>query len=171
MPPKGDAAEILSRFPGPVTLYTSRRKWLFVFAVCALFSAGGFAMIQDQATGGWYVLVVFGIGAAIAATIMFPGAGRLELDADGFACTSLFRRHRVSWRDASNFAAVKVPPANITLVGFDDVAVAHRPIAAINVKLVGRNSALPDTFGLAADDLVRLMAEWRERALAQSGPV
>ena len=38
-----------------------------------------------------------------------------------------------------------------------------------NVGIVGRNAALPDTYGLSADDLAQLMAQWRERALAR-GP-
>ena len=33
--------EILARFPGPVTLYPSRRKWLLLMAGCLLFAVGG----------------------------------------------------------------------------------------------------------------------------------
>jgi hypothetical protein len=32
MPPPTVAAAILARFPGPLTLYPSRKKWLLVFA-------------------------------------------------------------------------------------------------------------------------------------------
>src|SRR5712692_10367733 len=157
--------ELLARFPGPLTLYPSRRKWLLVLAGCTAFTAGGYFMIQDQASGGWYVLVVFGVGSVIAAVMLLPGAGRLALDRHGFTCTSLFKSHRVRWQDAGDFAPVQVPPANIRLVGYDDATVAGRRIAAINVELTGRNAALSDTYGLSADDLARLMAAWRERAL------
>jgi hypothetical protein len=160
-----DPAEILSRFPGPLTLYPSRRKWLLLLAGCALFTAGGFAMIQDQAAGGWYVLVVFGIASLIAAVMLLPGAGRLTLDRHGFTSTSLFKSHRVRWQDAGDFVPVRVPPANIRLVGYDDATAAGRRIAAINVELTGRNAALHDTYGLPVDDLAGLMAAWRERAL------
>jgi hypothetical protein len=157
--------ELLGRFPGPVTLYPSRRKWLFVLAGCLVFTAGGYAMILDRASGGWFVLVVFGLGSVAPAIALLPGAGRLVLDHDGFTSTSLFRSYRVRWQDAGGFDAVRVPPANIWLVGYDDVTVAGRRIAAINVALTGRNAALSDTYGLPADALAYLMAAWRERAL------
>jgi hypothetical protein len=41
-----DVAEILSRFPGPLTLHPSRKKWLLFFSIGALFAAGGGWMIN-----------------------------------------------------------------------------------------------------------------------------
>jgi hypothetical protein len=35
----------------------------------------------------------------------------------------------------------------------------------MNRKLSGRNCALPDTFGLSAEDLANLMNAWRDRAI------
>jgi hypothetical protein len=35
----------------------------------------------------------------------------------------------------------------------------------MNVSLAGRNDYIPDTYGLSAEDLARLMNQWRERAL------
>jgi hypothetical protein len=45
-----DTAEILSRFPRPVTLRPSRKNWLLVFAIGLLFAVGGAWMIRD---GQW----------------------------------------------------------------------------------------------------------------------
>ena len=99
---------------------------------------------------------------------MLPGAARLKLDRDGFTSTSLFKSHRVRWQDADNFEPVRVPPANLWLVGYDDVRVAGRTMAAISVEISGRNSALNDTYGFRADQLAAVMAQWRELALAKS---
>ena len=38
---------ILSRFPGPVTLYPSRKKWLFVLLTGGVLTFGGYLMISD----------------------------------------------------------------------------------------------------------------------------
>jgi hypothetical protein len=59
MPMRNDVAEILSRFPGPVTLHPSRMKWLLVFAGGALFATGGGLMVADGKGTGWFVLIFF----------------------------------------------------------------------------------------------------------------
>ena len=52
------------------------------------------------------------------------------------------------------------------MVAYDNVNAARRAVARINVAIAGRNAALPDTYGLSADNLAAVMAQWRERALA-----
>jgi hypothetical protein len=47
---------IESRFPGPVTLYPSRAKWLLVCAGGTLFAAGGGLMIGQGDARGWFML-------------------------------------------------------------------------------------------------------------------
>ena len=49
MPSDDNTAEMLARFPGPVRLYPSRKKWLLVFAGGAAFTAGGILMIRSGA--------------------------------------------------------------------------------------------------------------------------
>jgi hypothetical protein len=161
-----DVAEILSRFPGPVTLRPARTKWLLVFAIGILFAAGGMWMIEDDRLMGWYVLVFFGLTALVAAVAMLPGAGVLALDREGFEVTSLFRRHRIRWRDTTDFAAVRIPPARQSMVAYNDLKQSGSRLAKMNVAIVGRTAAIPDTYGLSADALAQLMAQWRERALA-----
>jgi hypothetical protein len=150
-----------------VTLYPSRRKWLLVFAGCALFAVGGFWMIRDGDVRGWLVLIFFGLGALVAAVAMLPGAGALTLDAQGFESTSLFRSHRTRWQDTAGFQAAHLPRGQ-KLVVYDDVTQSAKSIAQLNVGIVGHNAGLPDTYGLAADDLAQLMAQWGERALARA---
>ena len=154
-----DVAEILSRFPGPVTLRPSRTRWLLVLAIGLLFAVGGVWMIQD---GKW----IFGLVALIAAVAMLPGAGGLILDREGFDVTSLFRRYRIRWQDTADFAAVSIPPAHQKMVGYNDLKRSSSRLAKMNVAIVGRDAAIPDTYGLSADALAQLMAQWRARALA-----
>jgi len=155
---------ILQRFPGPVTLHPSRGKWLLIFVVCALFGTIGVGMIVDAAPMGWFVLIVFASGVVIAAVMLVPGAGSLKLDRDGFVVTSLFRRHAWRWNDVSDFVPEAIAPA-MRKVMYDDVNAAGRTAAKLSVAIAGRNSGLPDTYGLAAAELAHVMTQWRERAL------
>jgi hypothetical protein len=37
-------------------------------------------------------------------------------------------------------------------------------LESLNTAISGHSAALPDTYGLAAGELARLMAQWREQA-------
>jgi hypothetical protein len=162
------ADAVMARFPGPLTFYPSRRKWLLTMSGSALFAAGGVWMLREGNWKGWLVLLFFGLGAAVSAIALLPGAGSLVLDREGFQFSSLFRRHRTLWRDASGFTAATVPPARFPLVVFDDRQQRRGTLASLNVGLVGRTSALPDTYGFKADELAQIMAQWHARATADS---
>jgi hypothetical protein len=167
MAARTDAAAILDRFPGPVTLYPSRRKWLLVLAGGATFAVGGALMIRSGDPKGWLVLLFFAAVALIAAAVLLPGAGALTLDRDGFEITNLFRHHRIHWQDASGFTAARIPPARQRFVLFDQASASSRFLANVNVAIVGHNASLPDTYGRSADELAELMAAWRASALAR----
>ena len=157
-------AALLARYPGPVRLTPSPRKWLLVLAGCLAFVAGGIAMRSDNAFGAWLGIAFFGLGVPISATMLLPGAASLVLDADGFAVTNMFRRYRVRWANVTGFTVAGVPPSGTRMVVYDDAAGKHNLLGEINTGLVGRNAALPDTYRLAPADLANLMAGWRERA-------
>jgi hypothetical protein len=76
--------EILARFPGPVTLYPSRRKWLLVMAGCLLFAVAGIGEAYNGDAKGWLGVVFFGLGAIVPGLMLLHGAASLTLDADGF---------------------------------------------------------------------------------------
>jgi hypothetical protein len=162
------ADEILAKFPRPVALKASRTKWILVLIGCGVFTAGGIAMVLNAAPWAWFVLIVFGLGTMVAAAMLLPGAGALQLDRDGFETTSLFRRRRSRWQDTSGFEPASIPPSMVRLVVYDDVTVSGKSFAKFNIAVSGRNAGLPDTYGLAAADLARLMTRWRERVLSQA---
>ena len=159
------ADEILSRFPGPVALSPSRRKWILVLLGCAAFVAIGVGIMPKDKASTWFVIAFFGLGALIAAVMLLPGAGGLTLGRHGFEVTSLFRRHSFRWGETTGFTAAQIPRARRKMVVFDDANVKGSAMGSLNVALVGRTSSVLDTYGLSAEDLAKLMARWRERAV------
>ncbi len=156
---------ILSRFPGPVTLYPSRKKWLLVLVGSAVFTAAGFGMVAESAPNGWYGVVFFGGCLVVSAIMLLPRAGGLVLDRDGFQVTNLFRSYRLRWHDVTGFAPISIPYSGQRMVGFDIVAAASLPIAAMTTAVTGRMGGLPDTYGFSVDELAQLMTQWQERAV------
>jgi hypothetical protein len=159
------ADDLLQHFPGPLALQRSRAKWIGLLLIFIAFTAGGVWMVASGDWRGWLGLVFFGLGILISVLNLLPGASALTLDKNGFKASSMFRGHETAWRDASGFTEFKLGPLGAaTMVVYDDAKAKGRAVAGANVALSGRNSGLPDTYGLSAAELVTLMTRWRERA-------
>jgi hypothetical protein len=142
----------------------SRGKWLLVLLGSIGFTAISVAMIRDGDVHGWLV-AIFALGIPIAGIMLLPGAGGLVLDSDGFDVTSLYRIHRWRWTDTSGFMVATLPPRGQKMVVYDSRAAKPGVLAEYSTKLTGRNSGLPDTYGLKPEALAELLICWRERAL------
>ena len=172
------AAKTLSQFPGPVTLHPSKLKWSVLFfgtTLIALMGAWDFwdgsVHMEDyeHMIRGPFLLIVGGLGAALMGIGLVTKSMFLTLNATGFECGFVWSRMRRSWRDADRFTAVTMMVKGITqyFVAFDDATRTAGFWNAVALAIDGRNRRLPDTYGLKAADLARLMTAWRERALAQ----
>jgi hypothetical protein len=127
-------------------------------------------MVSTGQGMGWLVLVFFGVLMLIATVAMLPGAGALALDGTGFEVTNLYRRTQTRWQDVSDFTAARIPPARQRFVLYNNRQVSGT-LAEINVSIAARSASLPDTYGLAADELAQVMKEWCERAERQPSGV
>jgi len=163
-----EPAAILSRFPGPVVLVPSRRKWLLVLGGCLAFVAIGLWTMHDEPLWGWLAVGFFGVGALVAALMLLPGAGGLLLDSDGFEMTSLFRRHRCRWAEVSEFEVVRLPPSRQKMVVFDDARTKDSALAKLNRSFAGRSGGLSDSYNLSHEDLAAIMNAWRARATGRT---
>lgn len=165
MAPLADIDIILARFPGPVTLYPSRKKWLLLVVAGLLFVAVG----VWQAVGGdgsaWYGVAFFALVSLVGITMLLPGAGQLTLDGAGFELLNLYRRSGARWKDVSHID-VTLPWPMLHFVAYDDASVSTQPLAKLAAAMRLHTGTLPDTYGLSADHLAALIMKWRERAVA-----
>jgi hypothetical protein len=174
-------SELLTQFPGPVTLAASKWKWLGLLAVGAAFTGGGAAeAINSGSIGDWLGVAFFGVLTAGGAAGIFLGNFKMMLDGDGFTWRLARQSERWLWSDVGDFAVVEYAPGAPGAylrkqIGFND----RRPNKGISQKLgegitnimTGRQCFLPDvssssSFGLPMEDLARLMSQWQERALS-----
>jgi hypothetical protein len=134
------------------------------------------------ALGGWFAWHSFQIGnllhlvigallflypgfAAIRAAIaLFLGTMWVTLDAEGFAFSFPGRRERQRWTDVVDFDATT---ANwVPFVSYAD-GKPPRWWQLNRLMYFNGKTWIPDTYGLGAQSLARLMTAWRERALAR----
>jgi len=164
---------LLKGFPAPLVLRPSVRKWLWVLAAAIVFVVAGILSIEQprhahDASVGWFAVVFFGLGIVISVMMLIPGGAGLTLNSDGFVVRKFFYDRTVRWADVGEFAIreVNYPRGSKKFVVYNDPS-AKGTLAAANARLTGHTGALPDTYGLSVDDLCRLMALWRQRALRQ----
>ena len=120
----------------------------------------------------------FGLCALIAGAQLLPGASSLRLDEDGFEFTRFFRTSEFLWSDVDDFHSWgSISGWRTLFFGFYSrptivVFKVKKPRLSISEKinsaLAGGNGYLPDTYGMAAEDLSQLMNAWR--SLATSRP-
>lgn len=162
---------LLARYPGPVELRVGRGKMLgLLFASLCFVGISGWTLHAERvhelaALALWAGILFFGACTLAFLVLLFVGSS-LRLEADGMAVSHLWRRRFSPWKDIDAFGVASV--SGQRLVVYDDRAAAESRVASLNRGLVGRNSALPDVYGLASqDDLAWLLDAWRERALTE----
>jgi hypothetical protein len=170
--------DTIASFPGPVVLYSSRRKLLFLacFEIVTILTSL-FAVViglsYPEARFAVYIglaglLYSVGLGIKLAA-LSSSKAISLRLTSSVFEVTAGLQKRTFLWTQVSDFdvfasrrSSAKVvfrydgPHRSSFRVGLDwlDAAFAR-----------GRNAYLPDTYGLRTADLVRVLTTWRELAV------
>lgn len=162
------AETILARFPGPVTLYVGRRKKLLALALCVAFAVFMIWLAMNprervfrspgyDSVMTWISLLFFG-GLSIRAVLMlaWPHSASLTLDARAIEIGRVFGSVRSAWASVDGF---RIDDAGSLTVAYEAIDPRSRKFAT---------RYLPDNYGLAKEDLARLLNAWRQRALASA---
>jgi hypothetical protein len=147
-------------------LLPSRKKLVSLLLGSLLFVVGGAWMIADGERNGWFAAGFFAICAFVVVIQLLPGASYLKLDSLGFTACTLFRKNTVLWSHVQNFDSYVVRYGHTKkMVGFNyKRGFAPQSVALkLAVQLSGFEGGLPDTYGKSAEDLVRVLNEWRGR--------
>ncbi len=107
-----------------------------------------------------------GMMIVVGLVYTLPGTNALEIAEEGFSYRAGWRKVFCRWEQCSEFSPVKKTRFGVVaneLVTFDsdNPAVQSKSVA----KTTGRNAALPDTFGLSAQDLAKNMNHFRQMQL------
>ncbi|MGD9920987.1 MAG: hypothetical protein AB7V13_06015 [Pseudorhodoplanes sp.] len=167
---------LLQRFPGPVELHVPQRKTALL-VVCAVIFAGVCAAYLNSERPGllvatliWFCMIALVLSLPFLVFQFLRGAS-LRLEGDGFRVKQPWKWRFVRWKDASEFGigstaiVEQVKGDWSTVVTYDDSNVDESNVNILGQSIIGRNSALPDTYGLSPENLQTLMNGWRQRAL------
>jgi hypothetical protein len=176
------AADIVMRFPGPITLSSPPTQWWILILLCGVNTAGSifaiFISLSDPSPAASIGVAIgilgtafFGAGIVLSIVCLRPGANSLQLNEAGFQVTHPFRKRAYRWSDVSDFS-VSSGYRRSGHVIFKEAKPSLTISERIRAVLQdGRNGDLPDTYGLTGNDLGYLMELWQNLAMKRNaGP-
>lgn len=146
-----------------------RRFWFFVASLVLAICGVAVWAVNPGSFWGWAGVLLIGLGA-ILFVIQLVRPDSLTLARDHFSYRSLGRSVRYAWSDVAGFGVLLLPRqgANTRQVGIrfkkHGGTLARQMVSGLTGRFDG---ALPESYGLPADDLVALMEEWRSAAAAR----
>ena len=152
---------------GEIELTPDKQRTAAYLFGCVAFVFLGMIDVSRHHGGmiAWVCVLFFGIGAAVFAIRLIPGASYLRLSGPGFQIRNLYRDNPlILWRDISEFRVVRLPPTNRPVVVFNWYAAPNRGMRQLNTRLTDATDSLPDTYGLQPEELAAYMNAWRSRA-------
>jgi len=154
----------------PVVLRGSRARALRLLMISAVFVAAGVLIAIDNHEGlGWLVVAFFGL-CLIVAVAQWIRPPTLVITAAAFQVRSLGRTWSRDLASCGEFSVSRNPVANQSMVVFDHPIDAPKKAAKASRAMSGHTGALPDTFGMNANDLAKLLNQTRKIArVSESG--
>lgn len=153
----------------PTRVLRPRRiKTLALFLVCVAFVAVGVLLILDEGSfWGYAASGFFGIGVVVFAVQLLPGSSYLEVGPEGFTMCSVFRARITPWSAVESFevgrlgGATPGSPRTVVFNYSSDYA-EHEMARNLASSMSGHEGALPDTYGMAPQELADLLNRYRE---------
>ncbi len=155
------------------TLSSSRRRTFALAGVASAFVALGCVLVATgQLFVGWLSITFFG-ACLVVGLLLLVMPGTLALSPEGMRVRHLGQDWPLlAWDNCSDFT-VWEPPAGPALVVFtySGPPLRWKPGMAVRgtKALTGGNAALPDTYGLTAEELARLLERARRASLRKKG--
>ncbi len=118
------------------------------------------ALSMDRSLLAYVGIVFLGLGAIVFTMQLLPNSSYLRLTREGFTMCSLFRCHMIQWRHVSRFGVGRIYYVK-NVVGWDSTHEISK-LGRATKALYGFVSALPDTYGLRAEELADLMKRFRD---------
>jgi hypothetical protein len=129
--------------------------------------------IVISAASRWFLILSAGVAALASIVGLLSNASKLTLGIKGFEFGLPYLPVSIAWADAVNFRAVRkgghtifgLSFGGVKIVGFDRASQNSGTWEPPSIWMSGCDGALFDTYGFPAEDLARLMNQWREKAL------
>ena len=131
-----------------------------------VFVAAGIWMLPDYPVSGYLSITFFGLCALIFCVNLLPHSSYLRLTCEGFTVCSTFRSRSIEWRHVGTFGVTRIGTRKM-MVGWDPSHSVSK-LGNANKVMCGYASALPDSYGMKAEELAELLNRLRDEHTVQT---
>jgi len=123
------------------------------------FVIAGLWLQPDYALSGYAAIGFFALCALVFAINLLPNSSYLRVTSERFTMCSMFRSRFIEWRSVGRFGVTRIGTRK--MVAWDPIHSLSK-LAKTNQALFGYACALPDTYGLKAEELAELLNKVRD---------
>lgn len=142
----------------PIILKPSKLKQISLFLICLGFVVLGFLIIEKNFWVAILNIILFGMGVLIFAINLHPKASYLKIDQQGIEMRTLFRSTSIPWYAVNSFSSKRIMLNKLVMINFNEKYIDVS-------KLKDRTGALPDTYGMSAENLAKKLNEIRQQII------
>lgn len=149
---------------GSLTLYPSILSRIGVLAVCSAFVALGIWLGITQGAIWYLAAAFFAIGIPIAMIQLLPSSSYLRISSDELTFCNMFRETKMPWNILDSFETIVLKQNESTIrkmvgIHFTSDYAKSPTMRKLNNAISGVDGALPDTYGMKAEELTALLNE------------
>ncbi|HEV2110652.1 MAG TPA: hypothetical protein VGT99_04800 [Gammaproteobacteria bacterium] len=160
----------------PMTLYPNRIK--SILSLCASLSCVGINTLASEIdhTSPYIGNFIFAVVAVFFAMQLLPAAAYLQINSKGFGVAVFFKRVELLWSDLDEIATAMYGKRKVVLLkyaqSYKNTFVSVPPLTMLTTLRYkmnrigeawhGWDAALPDNYGMKADELAELMNNLRK---------
>ena len=146
-----------------LTLRPNRLRYLLLLTLSAGFVAGGALIVRQGDPIGWAAILFFGAGVIVFFLLLLPGSAYLKLDPAGFTVCSLFRARSTRWYEVDSFQVGNIGRRKLVVFNFSNLHRGQEFVRKLSSAMFSYEGALPETYGISAEELAAMMNAWRQR--------
>ncbi len=146
----------------PLTYRTQPAKKALLALGAAVFVLLGVWLLPREPRVALAGIIFFGLCALVGLVNLLPNSSYLTLTEKGFLFVSLFRKHFVEWSDVQSFVPVRIQRRSMVGWNYSPEFRGSKRLRSVNSAIAGVEAALPDTYGMPAEQLADLMNQLRD---------
>jgi hypothetical protein len=145
----------------PVTYRTRPAKMALLALGSGVFVSIGLWLSPREPFLALACIIFFGLCGAVGVVGLLPNSSYLTLTEQGFLFVSLFRKRFVAWSNVESFVPVRIQRKKMVGWNYSSDYQASARLRRVSFAMTGVEAALPDTYGISAEQLAELMNELR----------
>jgi hypothetical protein len=146
--------------PEILLLRPNRLRWVLQGTACAGLTGLGLWLVMEGKRFGWPLFVFFAL-CTLVALAELVGDSHLRLTHYGLEVKTLTTHQAYRWQDILWFGVLRMSFSTFVAFRFADSYGGRRTV--LREMTHGADGMLPDNYGMSADELARLLADWRNR--------